>query len=431
MWLIDRHGDGLGGARIPLPDPLKTALVQWYAGEGNRSDEEAGIMLVQQARIGAKWIACDCLGSDGEPPILTPAFLSEAETYYLRRLTGPKRAEHLPDCPFFRDQATNRITQVRNPTTPADPPTGYFEVLRPAPEKLAQRPDGASSDDRTRDASMPRLARLLSRLLNVSALNMTAPIADEPAERSIVQEFRALSAAAAKLEVAPGIELGRVLWTHAQALHSRRAYAGIRQLSKRWPRGHAPQGFLAIFAPGFRGSTIYPAGADPFAVVNRVQSPSVRGNPVKGPFLVIVVIGEYPEAHGYAPLRAYAQPIFSGNRLVPIESEFERTTMRALLAARPAFDREGIDIAIEKPIFDTLTALGACRPDFVLEARSRRTGEIRKLVVDALGHTDDEYLAAKVAMRPRMVQIAPIVGITPADVDAGRVGRLLRDALSM
>jgi hypothetical protein len=408
MWLIERHTDGLDGARIPLPAPLKTALVRWYVGEGNRSDEEAGIMLVQQARIGAKWIACDCLGSDGEPPILTPAFLSEAETYYVRRLTGPKRAEHLPDCPFFRDQATNRITQVRNPTTPADPPTGYFEVLRPAPEKLAQRPDGASSDDRTRDASMPRLARLLSRLLHVSALNMTAPIANEPAERSIVQEFRALSAAAAKLEVAPGIELGRAL-----------------------SRGHAPQGFLTIFAPGFRGTTIHPAGADPFTVVNRVQTPSVRGNPVKGPFLIIVVIGEYPEAHGYAPLRAYAQPIFSGNRLVPVESEFERTTMRALLATRPAFDHEGVDIAIEKPIFDTLTTFGACRPDFLLEARSRRTGEIRKLVVEASGHTDDEFRAAKVAMRPRLTQIAPVVSITPADVDSGRVGDLLNEALSM
>src|SRR3546814_2359497 len=98
-------------------------------------------MLGQQARIGGRCIACDCLSADAPPPILTPAFLSEAETYYLRRLTSVNRPEHRADCPFFRDQATNRLSEVRTQESPADPPTGYFEVLRPAPEKLAQRPE--------------------------------------------------------------------------------------------------------------------------------------------------------------------------------------------------------------------------------------------------------------------------------------------------
>jgi hypothetical protein len=429
MWLIDRHSDGLSKARIPLPGPLRKALVRWYAGEGSRPDEEAGIMLVQQARIGEKWLACDCLGSDREPPMLTPAFLSEAETYYLRRLTGSKRAEHLPTCPFFRDQATNRISEVRNPETPVDPPVGYFEVLRPAPEKLAQRPDEESSDDRTRNASMPRLARLLWRLLNVSGLNFSAPISEESTERSITHEFEALTAAAGKVEIAPGIELGRALWTHAKALHSKRAYAGIRELARTWPRGHAPQGFLTVFAKGFRGSTIFPAGSDPISVANRIQSPSVRGNHIKGPFLIIVVIGEYPEAHGYAPLRAYAQPVFSGNRFIPVDSEFERSMLRALLGARYALDREGIDIAIEKPVFDRLTPLGSCRPDFMLEARSRRTGEIRTLIVEAMGFSNEEYLASKSATHPGMAQIAPVVCITPEDLEAGHVGSILAYAL--
>lgn len=163
MWLIDRQGDGQKGRRIPLPDLVRSALVRWYMGEGSRGDEEAGIALVQQARIGAKWIACDCLGPDTRPPVLTPAFLSEAETYYLRRLTGADRPEHRPQCPFFREQATNRISEIRTPHSPADPPEGYFEVLRPAPEKLAQKPQADSIDDRTRNATVPRLARLLWR----------------------------------------------------------------------------------------------------------------------------------------------------------------------------------------------------------------------------------------------------------------------------
>src|SRR3546814_5370452 len=71
MWLIPRRTNGLGSGRIPLPQPVRDALVRWYAGKGSRHDEEAGIMLVQQARIGEKWIACDCLQSGESPPLLT------------------------------------------------------------------------------------------------------------------------------------------------------------------------------------------------------------------------------------------------------------------------------------------------------------------------------------------------------------------------
>lgn len=431
MWLIARHSDGQGAGRIPLPAPVRDALVRWYVGKGSRHDEEAGIMLVQQARIGEKWIACDCLAPGEAPPILTPAFLSEAETYYLRRLTSANRPEHQPDCPFFRDQATNRVTEVRTPESPADPPAGYFEVLRPAPEKLAQRPEEESSDDRTRQASVPRLARLLWRLIHIAGLNRTVPLPLENRDHSIADEFRLLSMAAERVEIAPGVELGRAFWTHAQALHSKRVYASLRELSRRWPRGHAPQAFLALFAQEFRGSTIQVAGCAPVVLANRVQSPSVRGNTIKGPYLVLIVAGEYPEAHGYAPLRGYAQPIYSGRRFIPVDSESERSVLRALLQVRRTFDRHSIDLVLEKPVFDTLTELGSCRPDFLLEARSRSTGEIRRIVVEAMGSKDEAYLAAKAVTNPRMARIAPVVNIVPADVEQGRVEQMIGRALGL
>ena len=431
MWLIPRNTDGMSAGRVPLPSPVRDALVRWYSGEGSRGDEEAGIMLVQQARIGERWIACDCLAPDEAPPILTPAFLSEAETYYLRRLTAVNRPEHQPDCPFFREQATNRLSEVRTQESPADPPTGYFEVLRPAPEKLAQRPEEDSSDDRTRQASVPRLARLLWRLLNLSGLNRTVPLGEEQADHSIGDEFKILSVAAQHVEIAPGIELGRAFWTHAQPLHSKRIYARLRELSHIWPRGHAPQGFLTLFTQKFEGSTIHVTGADPVVLANRVQSPSIRGNTIKGPYLAIVVAGQYPEAHGYAPLRSYAQPIYSGKRFIPVDSEFERTVLRELLRLRWSFDRMGFDLLIEKPVFDTLTPLGSCRPDFVLEACSRSTGETRQIIVEAMGFTDEIYLAAKAVTHPRMQQIAPLLCVSPHDVEHKRISLLVRRAFDL
>lgn len=431
MWLIDRHSDGRNTTRIPLPELLREALVRWYAGEGTVRDEQAGITLVQQARIGAKWIACDCLDAAEPPPILTPAFISEHETFYLRRLTGSKRPEHRSECPFFRDQATNRITEIRNPQTPSDSPDGFFEVLRPAPEKLAQKPDEDSTDDRTRNASVPRLARLLWRLQHAAGLTIVPPVAHERDERTIAAEFRAISKAATFIEIAPGIELERALWTHASALHSKRLYAGLRELARRWPAGHAPQAFLTLFAQAYKGSTIYVPGCEPVVVANRVQSPSVRGNIVKGPYLVIVVAGEYPQAHGYAPLRAYAQPIYSGTRFVPVDSEFERSALRSILAARSRFHRNGVDLAIEKPVFDQLTPIGTCRPDFVIEARSRSTGEIRRLVIEAMGFVTEDYLLSKSVTHSRMRLIAPIVAITPQDVEDDRVFDILSTALDI
>ena len=430
MWLIDRETDGHGPNRIPLPPVLREALVRWYVGEGTIRDEQAGITLVQNARIGHRWIACSCLGTNTPPPILTPAFLSEAETYYLRRLTRTKRPEHRPDCPFFREQVTSRISETRSHSTPADPPSGFFEVLRPAPEKLSQRPDDDAVDDRTRNASVPRLARLLWRLMDNAGCNRIAPLA-YGAEWSIKEEFAAINRAAAKIEIAPAIELTRALWTHARPLQARAVYAALRQLAPGWPKEHAPQGFVLLYARSIKGQEIHVPDGEPVVIANRVQSPSVRGNRITGPFLVLVVAGEYPEAHGYAPLRAYAQPIYSGRQFVPVDSDFERQVLKQLLACQQALHGRGVDVAIGKPVFDTLTAMGPCRPDFVLEARSRHTGEVRNLVVEAMGFDDDDYAATKAVTHPRMRTMGNLVTIAPDEIDGGDAERKLMDQLDL
>lgn len=250
-------------------------------------------------------------------------------------------------------------------------------------------------------------------------------------KEALTHEFQRLACTAARVEIAPGVELGRAFWTHAQPLHSNRVYAALRTLAPRWPRGHAPQAFLALFARRVRGSTIEVADGHPVVLANRVQSPSIRGNRIKGPYLVLVVVGQYPEAHGFAALRGYAQPIFAGNRFVPVNSEFERLVLQELLDLRRALDGFGWALSIEKPLFDALTPLGACRPDFVLEACARSTGEIRRIAVEAMGSQDPDYIASKAVTHPRMMQIAPLALVSPADGEAGRIGEIVRRALAI
>ena len=430
MWLVDRDTSGESPDRIPLPEPLRAALVRWYVGAGDHGDEQAGIRLVQNARVGHKWLACDCLGRGIAPPILTPAYLSEAETYYLRRLTGTKRAEHRDDCPFFRDQATARISEVRTRHAAAKPPDGFFEVLKPAPEKLAQRPEDDSTDDRTRNAATPKLARQLWRLLDVAGVNRIAPLSAR-VDWSLGTSLASVTRASTGIPVAPGIELSRAFWTHAAPLHAGHVHARLDMLTPHWPKGHAPQGFVLLYARAFKGTAIEVADGEPVTLVNRVQSPSTLGNRIAGPYLVLVVVGEYPDGPGHMPLRGYAQPVLNGRLPVPVESEFERRTLQAILAAQVRLHHQGIDMAIDKPMFDTLTRDGPCRPDFRIEARSRVTGEIRDLVIEAMGLDSDAYHAAKAVTHPRMAHLGRIVTIEPDDVRSDRAVRRILDALDM
>ena len=145
MWLVPRDTRGLQ-QRTPLPDVVRRALVRWYMGEGEDSDHRASVIMVVKARDHHQWIACDCLGETEAQPLLSPAYLSEAETYYLRRLTSvrQRRPEHELDCPFYREQAPPRIREKATATPRTiNEPDGMFSAHRLAPEKLAQLPDEA------------------------------------------------------------------------------------------------------------------------------------------------------------------------------------------------------------------------------------------------------------------------------------------------
>ncbi|MDF0490389.1 hypothetical protein PX554_19865 [Sphingomonas sp. H39-1-10] len=431
MWLIERYSNGRSIDRIAVPEPVRAALVRWYMGEGGRQEEAASIVLVQQARIGEKWIACDCLGSECNPPILTPAYLSESETYYLRRLTAAKRPEHRESCPFHREQVIRTQEDVEGHETALERPDGFFSVLKPAPWRLAQQPVADAADHRVHSCSVPRLARLLWRLLDVSARNVLPPLAQDAPERSIATEFSAIMAAAEHIEVAPGIALARVLWTHGRAYHSRRVFAGLRDQAKSWPRGHEPQGFLLVFADEVRGQQVIAAGSDPIPVATQVVSPSVHGVRVAGPYLALIVVGKLPEARGYSALRAYAQPICSGRRFVPVDSAFERATALALLRYQRRLDQAGHDCRIVKPAFDTLTPLGSCRPDFLVETLSRETGAMDSVIVEALGFDTEDYEKTKAITHPRMAMIAPIVTIDAGQLENGELPGRLDTALGL
>lgn len=171
------------------------------------------------------------------------------------------------------------------------------------------------------------------------------------------------------------------------------------------------------------------ADGPPLTLANRIQSPSIVDNRIGGPYLVLILVGEYPDARGYAALRGYAQPIYSGRRFLPVETMFEREAIRSLLAVRTLLDRDGVDLHLEKPLFDRLTHSVPCRPSLLLEARSRRTGECRQIAVELCENCTET--ASDNLRRGHIRQIAPVLTIRAEDLMQSHLMRQLGTALNL
>jgi len=406
MWLVDKIHAGTGRHRVEIPPDITRQMVRWYVGLGSEDDERAGVQLVQKAKLFDRWIACDCLETSRPPPILSPAYLSEAQTYYLRRLTGQGRPEHHVDCPFYRDQTEwlrDRDTPEHKPVTRPD---GLFAALKPIGEHLAQQPADGDDEDRVRGASTPRLARLLWTLLDIGRTHIVEAIGSRP-KPSIALEFEALREAAANLWIAPGKPLRPLLFTHPKAFHARRTHAALREAAETWPEGHEPQAFVTLYAQTVTRREISIVNDEPIIVASDIVKPAARMVD-RGPYLVFVAIGHHPQAHGYAAVRAYAQPIQNGRQFIPVDSNAERAFLGLLLDLQWSLHRSGIAIRIKKPVFDEETELGPCKPDFMIDILNRRTGRRRLQLIELLGYDDDGYRCAKAVTIPRMETIGPV-----------------------
>lgn len=386
MWLVPKGATNAKG-KEPLAAALRDTLRIWYTGKGNHLDEQTALVVVRHARKTGCWIACECQG-DAATPMLSPALLTGADTYYLRRLTGPRRKEHSTECPFYREQAFTTIKSERQPTR--NPPDGFFAVLRPPATSLAQEPD---DDARLRDSAShgaPRLAKLMWRLLELSG--RTTIDVREDTQRDIAGEFKAVRSLAEQIDVAPQIPLSRVLFTHPRDWESRRIFAILRELSKSWPKGYEPQAFMLVFANKIREHSIETSDGM-IDLATRLRHPGTRAHPINGPNLTLVAIGDDPDGHGYGALRAWAQPVYNGHRFIPVDSNFDRTIIDALISARRILINYGIAASARKPMFDIVTPDGAVRPSWMVTLQGAK-GQL-EIVIETPQQNDDEGRRAK------------------------------------
>lgn len=432
MKLIPRGTNGKSGDFSVISKSLRNHLIRWYTAIGNEADHKLAVNLVHNAKQDEQWIACDCLGDAARPPLLSPAYLSLAGTFYLRRLTNDERPEHHEECPFFRDQTPYRSREKTSEVTPHKRPDGYFEILKPEIMKLAQVPDKVEPDDRARRAAVPRLAKLLWTLIDKAELNQSYGDQNIAGAVGVSDKLRRLLAdASAGIEIAPGVPLNQHLHVEFDDPQAdlNRLYAGLRKSEVLWPDKHAPQAFAITGATGVKGHKIMTANGADLRIKNRVIKPTIYGTSTEPPFLVIILIGIYSPKIGLAPIRAYAQPIAGKADFIPVDSPLERKTATTLAWFKDKLAAQGTLLDYSKPVFDIKTKAGLCRPDFIVSYINSATGTRKKFILETMGYDTEDYIAAKYQAIEKMQLIAPTYTVTRDQLASGKLTSILMKAV--
>ena len=421
MWLVQKFSNGTASNRVTIPPEIHDPMLRWYIGEGGVADEAVGVELVRSAKHHDRWLACECRGAAVPPPLLSPAYITVAQTYYLRRLTGTGRPPHDPTCPFHRDQADYLRDRGERGRAAVTPPQGYFAVLAPLGEHLAQKTE-SQPDTRASGVSIPRLAKLLWLLIKRAGADTVGAIGNR-AKPSLILEFQRLKAAAANLEIAPGIPLSRFLFTHPEDFRRRRIYAQLREAAPTWPSGHEPGAFLLLYAKAVTAREIILADGDPILVASDISKPP-RKHIDAGPYLVLVAVGTDQKTRGYAALSAYAQPILNGHHFIPVHTTRERQLLALVLKLQWQLRDAGIASMIEKPTFDVDTPDGFCRPAVILDTQHHADRYEQSSVLRLLEDTNTDA-TDRLLTNARLRSIGEIIEIAAVRLDDP--DQLLRD----
>lgn len=168
--------------------------------------------------------------------------------------------------------------------------------------------------------------------------------------------------------------------------------------NKPWPKNLDPFCLLLLRPFGIGANSFsVPSYKKNIIVKNVITLPSTWiDRQSSGPYLVLcsVLIDENSRDEIYFR-DAFALPILSLQQLMPVESKFERTILKAILDLTGEFLKLNIEIEIEKPLFCLVSKFkNKYRPDFILSIRKNH-----KIFIEVLGSRNEEYLAQKEKMQ--------------------------------
>ncbi len=256
--------------------------------------------------------------------------------------------------------------------------------------------------------------------MEFAGLNRADPLAPGTLPPSLTSQLAAIRDAARRIPVTGRVRLDEVLSTYpGDAAPQSRWHAKAMAAWPRFADGEQPQAFMVGLARGVDGRSLSTAagqmhcGSD-VAFISAAARQS-------GPLFLFMLAGVIdPERDAITPVRAFAQPVFSANRLLPVDDEGERLLLGALLAfQRSAAARfSSLRISVEKPLFDIETRDGFVHPPFVLAIDNPTTKTVERLVVRPAGNGAEGH-DARLESIGRVLVVPENVGNSEAHIQAG------------
>ena len=403
-----------------------------YGGEFTGNDRYNATRILERLQNLKLWLACSCHSTNDvdfdfrTAPVLFSKRIPGKDNEGLTLVRAPLRSPHHEECPFFRAQdsestSTSKNSNINFEQTKIDSDE-LFSILKPvnyiaAPRNSVETKhfDGNANSGQ----KQTNLSRILLSAMDKAGLNLIDRRKYMP---NMHEQLEALRKTFSDCFYDKGKKLSVRSHTEVSLDKLRRLSMTIRNSQSLEKYNVVPQGFLIGVAKSFEKRTF-------ITIENtelEIETPIIlSGQNPKGPYLVIVLVGCRNKGTFYLPLMAFAQPVFSENLLVPVDSNLERKTLQCLLDCqrekgfaiyKPIAD-ETVHIFKEKVVakegtsFD-VTQAKRVRPDFKLNYDSKKL-----LIVETMGYTTDVYLERKQRTHEAMKALGPIVEHRP-DVDS-------------
>jgi len=132
-----------------------------------------------------------------------------------------------------------------------------------------------------------------------------------------------------------------------------------------------------------------------------------RGSTRTGPFVVTVLVASPDGRAPPVPMKAYAQPCWSAEDILPLDSARERETLDILIRFQAWMAEGGYAVGITKPLYDRAQYyFGDKDPDQLVKPDFEGTVHaiaghrfLRSFVVETLGLDTAEYRAKKARLK--------------------------------
>jgi hypothetical protein len=312
-----------------------------------------------------------------------------------------------------------------NPLRPVEDALDYLDNLHKGVARPGE-PDGSTRGTRDKGRRLPRLGRILHTLLDDAGFATLA--ADRLRQES--RSWERLEAYAADQALSQDLNLSQFLYFKPWIMLAEKM-TEIEALP--WPGKKARSALLLFVADEIcDGAAIKKTGLGE-CIVRPEKGIRAGGRDQRlrqPPYWLLAVVDRNQD--GVARFReAFAQHAYSTAQPVPLDSRYERMTLRSLVSVIEWVKRRGVEVTLAKPLFDReVRQIDEpslwCRPDFELTFRTvdgaAPAPRRHRIVIETMGADEPEYLERKSRTHGIMKRRGILIEHRVAD-DGGQAGR--------